>query len=116
MIFKYPILAVLCCIAILIINAGCNETRKVSNNKRFPDFFQVGHRGTRGLMPENTIPAMEKGIEAGANTVEMDVHISRDGQVLVYHDESFDPTYTSMPDGTDIPKDKRKDFTFYQMD
>ncbi len=50
-------------------------------------------------MPENTIPAMEKAIEVGANTVEMDVHISKDGKVLVYHDESFDPNYTTMPDG-----------------
>ena len=78
-------------------------------------FFKVGHRGTRGLMPENTIPAMEKGIEVGANTVELDVHISKDGQVLVYHDESFNPDYTSMPDGSDIPKEQRKKYTFYQM-
>jgi len=66
-------------------------------------------------MPENTIPAMEKGIEVGANTVELDVHISKDGQVLVYHDESFNPDYTSMPDGSDIPKEQRKKYTFYQM-
>jgi len=66
-------------------------------------------------MPENTIPAMEKGIEVGANTIEMDVHISKDGKVLVYHDESFDPKYTTMPDGSDIPKAERKKYTFYQM-
>lgn len=79
-------------------------------------FFKVGHRGTRGLMPENTIPAMEKGIMVGANTVELDVHVSKDGQILVYHDESFNPDYTSMPDGSDIPKEERKKYTFYQMD
>lgn len=78
-------------------------------------FFKVGHRGTRGLMPENTIPAMEKGIEVGANTVELDVHISKNGEVLVYHDESFNPDYTSMPDGSEIPKEERKKYTFYQM-
>ena len=82
---------------------------------QYPAFFKVGHRGTRGLMPENTIPAMEKGIEVGANTVELDIHISKDGQVLVYHDESFNPDYTSMPDGGDIPKEERKKYTFYQM-
>ena len=81
----------------------------------FPNFFKVGHRGTRGLMPENTIPAMTKGIEAGANTIEMDVHITKDGKVLVYHDESFNPEYTSMPDGSDIPAAQRKQYTFYQM-
>jgi len=91
-----------------MLSVGCKA--------QYPAFFKVGHRGTRGLMPENTIPAMEKGIEVGANTVELDVHISRDGQVLVYHDESFNPDYTSMPDGGDIPKDQRKQYTFYQMD
>jgi glycerophosphoryl diester phosphodiesterase len=82
----------------------------------YPSFFKVGHRGTRGLMPENTIPAMEKALTVGANTLELDVHISKDGQVLVYHDESFNPDYTSMPDGSDIPKTQRKKYTFYQMD
>jgi glycerophosphoryl diester phosphodiesterase len=45
----------------------------------------------------------------------MDVHISKDGKVLVYHDESLDPKYTTMPDGSDIPKAERKKYTFYQM-
>lgn len=79
-------------------------------------FYKVGHRGTRGLMPENTIPAMIKGIEAGANTIEFDVHITKDGKVVVYHDASFNPAYTTMPDGTEIPKETREQYTFYKMD
>ncbi|HVW63237.1 MAG TPA: glycerophosphodiester phosphodiesterase family protein [Puia sp.] len=102
--------------AVCVSGACKTAGRSVAGSKGYPAFFKVGHRGTRGLMPENTIPAMEKGIEVGANTVELDVHISRDGQVLVYHDESFNPDYTSMPDGSDIPKDQRKKYTFYQMD
>ena len=78
------------------------------------DFYKVGHRGTRGLMPENTIPAMIKGIAAGANTIEFDVHITKDGQVVVYHDASFNPAYTTMPDGTEISD--RKQFILYKMD
>lgn len=101
----------------LVMAAGSSACKTSSKTGgRSSVFFKVGHRGTRGLMPENTIPAMEKGIEVGANTVELDVHITRDGQVLVYHDESFNPDYTSMPDGSDIPKDQRKKYTFYQMD
>jgi glycerophosphoryl diester phosphodiesterase len=94
--------------------SSCDSQRKTAGDKDFPAFFKIGHRGTRGLMPENTIPAMEKGLEVGANTIEFDVHISKDGQVLVYHDESFNPDYTQMPDGSDITKEKRKDYTFYQ--
>lgn len=101
----------LCCGA-----GACKTSSKaVARTTGYPAFFKVGHRGTRGLMPENTIPAMEKGIAVGANTVELDVHISKDGQVLVYHDESFNPDYTSMPDGSEIPKDQRKKYTFYQL-
>lgn len=103
-------------LAAFVFGACKTAGKSVAGSKGYPAFFKVGHRGTRGLMPENTIPAMEKGIEVGANTVELDVHISRDGQVLVYHDESFNPDYTSMPDGSDIPKDQRKKYTFYQMD
>lgn len=79
-------------------------------------FFKIGHRGTRGLMPENTIPAMKKAIELGVNTLEMDIHITKDGKVMVYHDNSVNPEYTLMPDGTDIPPQERKKYTFYQMD
>jgi len=82
---------------------------------KYPDFLKIGHRGTRGLMPENTIIAMEKGISTGANTVEMDVHITKDGQVLVYHDDYFDPNYTLMPDSSEIDPKQRSKYNFYQM-
>lgn len=106
----------LACISILTMLMACSGSKSAMNsNNNLPTFFKTGHRGTRGLMPENSIPAMEKGIEAGANTVEMDVHITKDGQVIVYHDESFNPAYTTMPDGSDISKEQRKQYTFYQM-
>lgn len=96
--------------------SGCHSSHKMLSEKAYePPFFKIGHRGTRGLMPENTIPAMIKGIEVGANTIEMDVHITKDGKVIVYHDESFNPDYTTMPDGSDIPKKEREKYTFYQM-
>lgn len=98
------------------IISACSVLRKTASGKNhYPPFFKIGHRGTRGLMPENTIPAMEKGIETGANTIEMDVHITKDGKVIVYHDESFNPDYTLMPDGSEIPNQQRGKYTFYQM-
>lgn len=83
---------------------------------KYPSFIKIGHRGTRGMMPENTIPAMEKGISYGADMVEMDVHITKDGKVIVYHDDSFDPNYTLMPDGSEIDPKQRDKYIFYQMD
>lgn len=78
-------------------------------------FYTVGHRGTRGLMPENTIQAMKKAIDLGCNTIEIDVHITKDGQVIVYHDNSFNPDYTLLPDGAEFTEEDRKKYTFYQM-
>lgn len=80
-----------------------------------PGFFKVGHRGTRGKMPENTIPSMTRAIADGANTIEFDVHITKDGQVVVYHDASFNPEYTTKPDGSNIAPAERGNYTFYQM-
>jgi len=108
---KYTITA-LCGVALLAMAF----TLKNAPGKPYPKFIKVGHRGTRGLMPENTIPSMTKAIQLGADMVEMDIHITRDGKVVVYHDESFDPAYTLMPDGSEINKAERKKYTFYQMD
>lgn len=95
---------------------ACSTTRHAATAGRgLPAFYKVGHRGTRGLMPENTIPAMIKGIETGANTIEFDVHITKDKQVVVYHDAHFTPSYTTMPDGSDIPAADKDKYTFYKM-
>jgi glycerophosphoryl diester phosphodiesterase len=102
----------------LLATAGMNacKTTKPMTQQPLPAFYKVGHRGTRGLVPENTIPSMIKAIETGANTIEFDVHITKDGQVVVYHDASFNPAYTTMPDGSEISAASRADYTFYKMD
>jgi len=45
------------------------------------------HRGASSLAPENTIPAFAKAIELGADEIELDVHFSSDGKLMVIHDE-----------------------------
>jgi glycerophosphoryl diester phosphodiesterase len=52
----------------------------------------VGHRGAAGVAPENTLPAFQRGIDAGADAVELDVHLSKDGQLVVIHDPRVDRT------------------------
>ena len=52
----------------------------------------VGHRGCVKFTPENTIPAFLKGIELGADLSEMDVRETRDGQLVIMHDEKVDRT------------------------
>jgi len=50
------------------------------------------HRGASGLAPENTMPAFRAGIAAGATHLELDVHATRDGRIVVLHDETLDRT------------------------
>jgi glycerophosphoryl diester phosphodiesterase len=50
------------------------------------------HRGGSKLGPENTIPAFDRGLAAGADGLELDVHLSRDGLVVVHHDRLLDRT------------------------
>ncbi len=57
-----------------------------------PHTMLVAHRGGAGLAPENTLAAFERGIAEKADAVEMDVHLSRDGEVVVIHDPELSRT------------------------
>ena len=52
-----------------------------------PEYI-YGHRGARAILPENTIQAFDAALEGGANALETDVHITADGQVVVFHDST----------------------------
>lgn len=92
------------------------KTTKVSQvPATFPAFYKEGHRGARGLMPENTVPAMHKALEVGANVLEMDVYATIDGQVVVAHDPYINRDYSLLPDGTEIPAADARRYILYQM-
>src|SRR5882724_304418 len=78
-------------------------------------FDKQGHRGCRGLMPENTIPAMLKALDLGVTTLEMDVVITKDKKVVLSHEQWFSEEITTKPDGTYMgPREERK-FNIYWM-
>lgn len=54
-------------------------------------FDLQGHRGARGLAPENTLTAFSKALEIGVNTLELDVGITKDGVVVISHDRYLNP-------------------------
>src|SRR5260221_240174 len=58
-----------------------------------------GHRGARGHLPENTLPAFALALEFGVDTVELDVGVSRDGVVVVHHDRRLNPDVARGADG-----------------
>ena len=53
-----------------------------------------GHRGARGLLPENTVPAFERAIELGVDVLELDLGMTRDGVPVVHHDRALAPDRT----------------------
>ena len=49
----------------------------------------IAHRGFSGTYPENTMLSFEKAVENGADAIELDVHLSKDGEVMIIHDEAL---------------------------
>lgn len=100
--------------------SSCTTQRKAMQNNElavtFPSFDKEGHRGSRGLMPENTIPAMFKAIDLGVTTLEMDAVVSRDKKVVVSHDTYFNADITTTPEGGQMTKKEGSSRLLYSMD
>ncbi|MHB8667829.1 MAG: glycerophosphodiester phosphodiesterase [Burkholderiales bacterium] len=62
-------------------------------------FDLEGHRGARGLAPENTLPAFAAALSLGVSTLELDTAITKDGVVVVSHDARLNPDITRGTDG-----------------
>ena len=54
--------------------------------------LNIAHRGASALAPENTIAAFERAVELGAGVIELDLHMSQDGELVVIHDDTLDRT------------------------
>ncbi len=65
-------------------------------------FHLQGHRGARGLKPENTLPSFEAAFDAGAGSVETDVHLTRDGVAVLFHDAMLDKLPCRLQPGTEM--------------
>ena len=74
-----------------------------------------GHRGCRGLMPENSIPAFLHALDLGVTTLELDVVISRDSQVIVSHEPWLSDVFCFTPTGDPVPDNSQRDWNLYQM-
>jgi glycerophosphoryl diester phosphodiesterase len=62
-------------------------------------FDLQGHRGARGLAPENTIPGFETALKIGVTTLELDTAMTKDNVLVVSHDSFLNPEHTRGPDG-----------------
>ena len=79
------------------------------------NFKIQGHRGCRGLLPENTLPAFIKAIELGVTTVEMDVAITKDKLVVVSHEPWMNHEICLDKNGNEINRADEMRYNIYQM-
>lgn len=101
-------------IACAAFSCGVKKIQKAPPAEKF-DF--EAHRGGRGLMPENTIVAMQNAIGFDRlQTLEMDVLITKDGQVVVSHDPYFNPAITTTPEGKFLTAAEAQKLILYQLD
>jgi glycerophosphoryl diester phosphodiesterase len=113
-IFFYSLIA-------FLFSCSSNKKMTTNNNELKPLsgfwglFDKQGHRGCRGLMPENTIPAMVNALNLGVTTLEMDISISKDKKVFLSHEPFFNHEITTKPDGSFIDEKDEKDYNMYLM-
>lgn len=104
--------------ALFLILMSCSNTRHLQKSSPVGDFSffdKQGHRGCRGLMPENTIPAMIKALDLGVTTLEMDIAITKDKKPILSHDPWFAQEITTKPDGTFMGEREERKFVIYWM-
>jgi glycerophosphoryl diester phosphodiesterase len=104
-------LAKICLLALVFFNC---TNQKMSSQKTMK-FDKQGHRGCRGLMPENTVPAMIKALELDVTTLEMDAVITKDRLVVLSHEPFFNHEITTKPDGTFLNEAEEKSLNIFAM-
>ncbi len=79
------------------------------------DFDLQGHRGVMSQLPENTLPAFVRALELGVTTLEMDVVLTRDNEVVVSHEPWFSAEICSHPDGRPVTEDEQHGLNIFTM-
>ena len=102
------------------ILSSCNSSKNMNDQSQksiaLPKLFdKQGHRGCRGLMPENTIPAMLHALGMNITTLEMDIVFTKDGKAILSHEPFFNHEITTKPDGTFIDEKEEKNYNIYKM-
>ena len=98
----------------IMLLLACANYQKMSRLEA-KNFDKEGHRGCRGLMPENTIPAMLHALELGVNTLETDIVITKDKKLVLSHEPFFNHEISTKPDGTLVTEAEERSLNIYQM-
>lgn len=98
---------VCCLLLIMTLSQSCQNSEYMIDLQ--------GHRGCMGIMPENTIEAFIKALEIGVTTLEMDLVISGDNQVVVSHEPYFAHQISTTPEGEHVTRKNERDHNMFRM-
>lgn len=104
--------AILIALVSLLQCSSRNISEEISEKPLFnteyscKQFDFEGHRGARGLAPENTMPAFKKALEYNVDTLELDLHVTKDKKLVIHHDHRINSDHCRFPDNRSVP-DKR---------
>lgn len=100
----------------VLLSCSTTKEQKSRNPMKFPAFDAESHRGGRGVMPENTIPAMLYSLALdGITTLEMDVKITADKRVVLGHDDHLNPWFTLKSNGEELKQEEKEKYPIMQM-
>ena len=114
---RFPIL-------LLVTLAACSSPRPLDERappvavERFalPGGFDAqGHRGARGLLPENTVAGMLRALDSGMTTLELDLSVTADGVVVLSHEPWMSADICSHPDGSPVAAGEAESLLIYRM-
>ena len=95
---------------------GCGSPNHSATSRHTLQTIDIqGHRGCRGLMPENTIPAMLHALDLGVTTLETDVVITADSIPLLSHEPFFSHEITLKADGLPVTEEEERSLNIYHM-
>jgi glycerophosphoryl diester phosphodiesterase len=108
-----------------VLITSCSSHKKMASEKNHTSdsqkpitgiFDKQGHRGCRGLLPENTIAAMLHALGLGISTLEMDVVVTKDKKLILSHEPFFNHEISTKPDGSPVTEAEEKSLNIYRMD
>jgi glycerophosphoryl diester phosphodiesterase len=109
---KLPLIPVFLLLLTLYLFTSCTSEPMTEPGY---DFDLQGHRGARGLLPENSIPSFLRAVDLGVDTIEFDVVVTAGRRVLVSHEPWFHHHISTRPDGSAVTAEEATDLNIYRM-
>jgi glycerophosphoryl diester phosphodiesterase len=102
-------------ILFFIVVTAVHSVYVMAQEVYIPKFDLQGHRGARGLRPENSIQGFILALDSGVTTLEMDLAVTKDGRIIVSHEPWMSAGICLRPDGTPISTREEKRLNIFQM-